>query len=60
VVHIFESCSLIIPVGEFKKAYPEAKVIGVEGLAEKKKQEGLELDGGFYFFSYKLVVLILS
>lgn len=32
--------------GEFKDAYPEAKVIGMEGLAEKKAQEGLKLDGG--------------
>ena len=33
-------------VGEFKKAYPEAKLIGVEPLIEKKKAEGLTFDGG--------------
>jgi len=33
-------------LGEFKKAYPEAKVIGVDGLGAKKKSEGLTLDGG--------------
>ena len=32
--------------GEFKKEYPGAKVIGVEGLAKKKEAEGLKLDGG--------------
>ncbi|KAJ7484534.1 hypothetical protein FB451DRAFT_1555033 [Mycena latifolia] len=34
-------------LGQFKKAYPEAKVIGVEALVEKKKAEGLELDGAY-------------
>ncbi|KAK7439383.1 hypothetical protein VKT23_017606 [Stygiomarasmius scandens] len=34
-------------LGEFKKAYPEAKVIGVEGLGAKKKAEGLILDGEY-------------
>lgn len=38
-----------VVAGEFKQAYPEAKVIGVEGLAEKKKAEGLTLDGGECF-----------
>jgi hypothetical protein len=33
-------------VGEFKRAYPEAKLIGVEPLIEKKKAEGLVFDGG--------------
>ncbi|KAJ7598658.1 hypothetical protein C8J56DRAFT_814825 [Mycena floridula] len=33
-------------LAEFKKAYPDAKLIGVEGLGEKKKAEGVELDGG--------------
>jgi hypothetical protein len=33
-------------LGQFKKEYPDAKVIGVEGLSEKKKAEGLVLDGG--------------
>jgi hypothetical protein len=33
-------------IGEFKRAYPEAKLIGVEPLVEKKKAEGLVLDGG--------------
>lgn len=37
-----------IDAGQFKKAYPEAKIIGVEGLAEVKKKEGLELNGGEY------------
>jgi hypothetical protein len=32
--------------GEFKKAYPEAKLIGVEPLIEKKKSEELVFDGG--------------
>ena len=31
---------------EYKKAYPEAKVIGVKDLAEKVKAKGLQLDGG--------------
>jgi hypothetical protein len=31
---------------EYKKAYPEAKVIGVKDLTEKVKTKGLELDGG--------------
>lgn len=38
-------------IAEYKKAYPEAKVIGVEGLAAKKKAEGLTLDGGMCQFS---------
>jgi hypothetical protein len=33
-------------LSEFKTAYPDAKVIGVEGLPEKKTQEGWTLDGG--------------
>ena len=32
--------------GEYRKAYPEAKLIGVEALIEKKKAEGLVFDGG--------------
>ncbi|KAJ7598648.1 hypothetical protein C8J56DRAFT_814806 [Mycena floridula] len=36
-----------IYLGEFKKAYPDAKVIGMEGLAEKKAKEGLKLDGAY-------------
>ncbi|KAJ7512530.1 hypothetical protein B0H11DRAFT_1699398, partial [Mycena galericulata] len=32
---------------QFKKEYPEAKLIGVEALVEKKKAEGLELDGAY-------------
>ena len=32
--------------GEYRKAYPEAKLIGVEPLIEKKKAEGLVFDGG--------------
>jgi len=31
----------------FKKAYPDAKVIGVEALIAKKKAEGLVLDGAY-------------
>jgi hypothetical protein len=31
--------------GEYAKAYPDAKLIGVEGLAEKKEKEGLKLNG---------------
>jgi hypothetical protein len=31
--------------GEYAKAYPDAKLIGVEGLAEKKEKEGLKLSG---------------
>ncbi|KAJ7138428.1 hypothetical protein C8R43DRAFT_1019042 [Mycena crocata] len=34
-------------LGQFKKAYPGAKVIGVEALVAKKKAEGLELDGAY-------------
>jgi len=34
-------------LGEFKKAYPEAKVIGVEALVAKKRAEGLALDGAY-------------
>ncbi|KAL0955753.1 hypothetical protein HGRIS_001968 [Hohenbuehelia grisea] len=34
-------------LSEFKKAYPDAKVIGVEALVEKKKKEGLVLDGAY-------------
>jgi len=34
-------------LGQFKKEYPEAKVIGVEALIEKKQAEGLVLDGAY-------------
>jgi len=34
-------------LAEFKKAYPEAKVIGVKGLIEKVKAHGLTLDGAY-------------
>ncbi|KAJ7201703.1 hypothetical protein GGX14DRAFT_159998 [Mycena pura] len=34
-------------LGQFKKAYPEAKVIGVEALVAKKKAEGLVFDGAY-------------
>ncbi|KAJ6572027.1 hypothetical protein B0H19DRAFT_988725 [Mycena capillaripes] len=34
-------------LGQFKKEYPEAKVIGVEALVAKKKAEGLALDGAY-------------
>ncbi|KAJ7669290.1 hypothetical protein DFH06DRAFT_1180492 [Mycena polygramma] len=34
-------------LSQFKNAYPEAKVIGVEALIEKKKAEGLKLDGAY-------------
>ncbi|KAF9493170.1 hypothetical protein BDN71DRAFT_1508755 [Pleurotus eryngii] len=34
-------------LAEYKTAYPEAKVIGVEPLVEKKKAEGLILDGAY-------------
>jgi hypothetical protein len=48
---------IIYFLGQFKKEYPEAKVIGVEALVEKKRAEGLILDGGkllspsFFFLS---------
>ncbi|KAF8886131.1 hypothetical protein BD779DRAFT_1673311 [Infundibulicybe gibba] len=32
---------------EYKRAYPEAKVIGVEPLVAKKKKQGLVLDGAY-------------
>ncbi|KAJ7322897.1 hypothetical protein DFH08DRAFT_888212 [Mycena albidolilacea] len=34
-------------LGQFKSQYPEAKVIGVEAVVEKKKAEGLVLDGAY-------------
>ncbi|KAJ7885161.1 hypothetical protein B0H14DRAFT_1367266 [Mycena olivaceomarginata] len=34
-------------LGQFKLQYPEAKVIGVEAVVEKKKAEGLVLDGAY-------------
>ncbi|KAJ7253685.1 hypothetical protein B0H12DRAFT_1116186 [Mycena haematopus] len=34
-------------LGQYKKEYPEAKVIGVEALVEKKKADGLVLDGAY-------------
>ncbi|KAJ6532693.1 hypothetical protein DFH09DRAFT_1181988 [Mycena vulgaris] len=34
-------------LGQFKTAYPEAKIIGVEALIAKKKAEGLKLDGAY-------------
>lgn len=47
------SCSLKIEriinsarKAEYKKAYPEAKVIGVEPLVAKKTAQGFTLDGG--------------
>jgi hypothetical protein len=40
----YPSCRLA--VAEFKKAYPEAKVIGVKDVAQKVKAHGLTLDGG--------------
>ena len=33
-------------IGEFKKAYPDAKLIAVQEAVEKKKKEGLTFDGG--------------
>jgi hypothetical protein len=44
----------ISSLGQFKKEYPEAKVIGVEALVEKKRAEGLILDGGGYLFLFVL------
>lgn len=38
---------------EFKKAYPDAKVIGVQAMEAKLKPSGLTLDGGVW-------VLVLS
>jgi hypothetical protein len=35
--------------GEFKKAYPEAKLYAVKEVADKKKKEGIEFAGGTYF-----------
>ena len=46
-------------LGEFSKAYPEAKVIGVEGLAAKKKKEGLTLAGGTPFALRGLSILTI-
>ncbi|KAJ7652238.1 hypothetical protein B0H17DRAFT_1022336 [Mycena rosella] len=34
-------------LGQFKAEYPEAKVIGVQALIQKKKAEGIELDGAY-------------
>ncbi|THU83081.1 hypothetical protein K435DRAFT_435838 [Dendrothele bispora CBS 962.96] len=34
-------------LGEFKKAYPDAKLIGVNGIGEKKSAEGLVFDGEY-------------
>jgi hypothetical protein len=34
-------------LGQFKSAYPDAKLIGVADLVEKKKKEGLTLDGAY-------------
>jgi len=34
-------------LAEYKKAYPDAKVIGVKDLTEKVKTKGLELDGAY-------------
>ncbi|KAJ7758943.1 hypothetical protein DFH07DRAFT_958082 [Mycena maculata] len=34
-------------LGQFKAVYPEAKVIGVEALVAKKRDEGLDLDGAY-------------
>ena len=31
--------------GEFKKAYPDAKLVAVEEAVEKKKGEGLDFAG---------------
>ena len=31
---------------EWKQAYPSAKMIGMEGLAEKKKNESWKFDNG--------------
>jgi hypothetical protein len=33
-------------IAEWKRAYPKAKMIGVEGLPEKKKAESWEFDRG--------------
>lgn len=32
--------------GEFKKAYPDAKIVAVDEAIKKKAKEGLEFDGG--------------
>ncbi|KAF5352164.1 hypothetical protein D9758_009196 [Tetrapyrgos nigripes] len=34
-------------LSDFKKAYPSAKLIGTEGIAAKKKSEGLKFDGEY-------------
>ncbi|KAF8206810.1 hypothetical protein K438DRAFT_1577501 [Mycena galopus ATCC 62051] len=34
-------------LGQFRNAYPDAKLIGVEALIEKKKKEGLIFDGAY-------------
>ena len=33
-------------LGEFKKEFPEAKLIAVDEAIQKKKKEGLQFDGG--------------
>jgi hypothetical protein len=43
---LIKNAFLISVIGDYKNAYPEAKVIGVKDLAEKVKAKGLKLDGG--------------
>ncbi|KAJ7146859.1 hypothetical protein C8R44DRAFT_579497, partial [Mycena epipterygia] len=38
----------------FWKVYPEAKVIGVEGIAEKKQEEGWNIDGGEHHIFFRV------
>lgn len=33
-------------IGDFKKQYPDAKVIAVDEAIKKKEKEGLKFDGG--------------
>jgi len=36
-------------LSEFKKAYPEAKLLGVEGTSTRMEDKALEFDGGEIF-----------
>ena len=61
-IHIpFVSLTTPSPLsGEFKEAYPEAKLIGVEPILKKEFLAGLKFDGGSYLilFQFSLDKLI--
>ena len=38
--------------GEFKKEYPEAKLVAVDEAVKKKSKEGLEFHGSMPFFFF--------